>query len=97
MPLATPFSDLQAGTLVTQDHTPQDATEQSYWQRIAEMSDMTGYAVAYVAATYGVQCNIVKVPTGFLFKDDKDLHATLNNAYETLSNFLLKALENSDL
>ena len=51
MPLTVPFDDVDQYTLVTQDHTVQGATELGYWQRIADMSDMTGYAVAYVAAS----------------------------------------------
>lgn len=91
MPLEVPF-EIETGTLVTQDHTPQEETEQSYWQRIADLSDMTGYAVAYVAATYGVRCNIVKVVTGYMYKEDKQLQQTLETAYETMSGFLMSQL-----
>ena len=91
MPLEVPF-EIEKGTLVTQDHTPQEETEQSYWQRIADMSDMTGYAVAYVAATYGVKCNIVKVVTGYMYKEDKQLQQTLEKAHDTMSSFLMKQL-----
>lgn len=49
------------GTLVSQDHTDDaPAEEKSYWERIADMRDDTGYAVAYVAAQHGVPCRIVK-------------------------------------
>jgi len=49
------------GTLVSQDHTDDTSAEQaSYWERIADMRDDTGYAVAYVAAQHGVPCHIVK-------------------------------------
>ncbi len=91
MPLEVPF-DIEKGTLVTQDHTPQEAAEQSYWQRIADMSDMTGYAVAYVTATYGVPCNIIKVVTGHMYKEDEMLQKTLENAYEAMTEFLMKQL-----
>ena len=91
MPLEVPFK-VEKGTLVTQDHTPQEASEQSYWQRIADMSDMTGYAVAYVAATYGKPCNIVKVVTGFMYKEDAQLQQTLEKAHETLATFLIKEI-----
>jgi nucleoside phosphorylase len=48
------------GTLVSQDHTDDTpAEEASYWERIADMRDDTGYAVAYVAAQHGVPCRIV--------------------------------------
>jgi nucleoside phosphorylase len=88
MPLEVPF-EIHQGTLVTQDHTPRDANEQSYWQRIADISDMTGYAVAYVAATYGKPCYIVKVVTGYLYKEDENLQQTLENANNSLSDFLI--------
>ncbi len=91
MPLEVPF-EVEKGTLVTQDHTPQEETEQSYWQRIADMSDMTGYAVAYVAATYGVRCNIVKVVTGYMYKEDKQLQQTLEKAHDTMTGFLMSQL-----
>ncbi|MEM8485412.1 MAG: 5'-methylthioadenosine nucleosidase [Bacteroidota bacterium] len=91
MPLEIPFT-MEKGTLVTQDHTPQEETEQSYWQRIADMSDMTGYAVAYVAATYGKPCNIVKVVTGYMYKEDAQLQQTLENAHDALAAFLVKEI-----
>ena len=93
MPLNVPFPDVASGTLVTQDHTPLEASEQTYWQRIAEMSDMTGYAVAYVAATHGVPCHIVKVVTGQMYTEDPNLHRTLDQAYESLATFLLKHMD----
>ena len=92
MPLEVPFENLPSGTLVTQDHTPQDSTEQTYWQRIAEMSDMTGYAVAYVTATYGIPCHIIKVVTGQMYEQDSDLLRTLDQAYESLAQFLMAHL-----
>lgn len=60
MPL-TPLSDsLAEGTLVTQDHTNENGDEPRYWERIADLRDTTGYAVAYVAAQHGTACHIVK-------------------------------------
>ena len=93
MPLATPFSELQSGTLVTQDHTVRDASERTYWQRIADYTDMTGYAVAFVTATYGTPCHIVKVVSGRLLVDDPNLRKTLATAYDTLATFLVKRLD----
>lgn len=87
MPLSVPF-ELDKGTLVTQDHLPQVESEQSYWQRIADMSDMTGYAVAYVAATYGASCHILKAITGHMYQEDEQLQQTRENAYTALSDFL---------
>jgi len=88
MPLAIPFEDLSQGTLVTQDHTVQGASELSYWQRIADMSDMTGYAVAYVAATHGVRCQIVKVVSGHMGVEDANLRKTLSASHQKLATFL---------
>lgn len=61
MPLELPFDLSTEGTLVTQDHTDDEDSEAlSYWERIADMRDDTGYAVAYVAAQHGIPCHIVK-------------------------------------
>lgn len=92
MPLAAPFDDIASGTLVTQDHTVQGASELSYWQRIAEASDMSGYSVAYVAATYGVPCRIIKVVSGRMGMDDPNLRKTMVEAHQTLGRFLVKNL-----
>ncbi len=88
MPLTVPFDDVPQYTLVTQDHTVQGATELSYWQRIADMSDMTGYAVAYVAATHGVPCHIVKIVSGHMGVEDKNLRKTLATSYDKMAIFL---------
>lgn len=93
MPLVNPFKGLKEGTLVTQDHTVQGATELSYWQRIADISDMTGYAVAYVCATHGVPCHIVKIVSGQMGVEDKDLRKTLQTSYTEMSKFVLKGLD----
>lgn len=90
MPLDVPFNGLPTGTLVTQDHTVRGQDERTYWQRIADISDMTGYAVAYVAATHGVPCHIVKVVTGHFGIEDKNFRKTLADACETLAGFLEK-------
>lgn len=92
MPLSVPFEHLAQGTLVTQDHTVQGASELSYWQRIADMSDMTGYAVAYVAATHGTPCQILKVVSGHMGVEDANLRKTLNASYQELSKFLNERL-----
>lgn len=92
MPLETPFRKLPDGILVTQDHVVQDQTEQSYWQRIADFSDMAGYAIAYVAATYGLPCHIVKVVTARLGAQDDDFRRTLAAGHERLAGFLVNEL-----
>jgi len=88
MPLAIPFEGLNPVTLVTQDHTVHGATELSYWQRIADISDMTGYAVAYVAATHGKQCRMVKIVTGHMGVEDKNLRKTLSTGHKKMAKFL---------
>lgn len=60
MPLEMPFDSVVEGTLVSQDHPSADPDELSYWERIADMRDTTGYAAAYVAAQHGVTCYLVK-------------------------------------
>ncbi len=93
MPLDVPFHDLPRVTLVTQDHTVQGQEERSYWQRIADISDMSGYAIAYVAATHGVPCHIVKVVTGHFQSQNKNFRKTLTSACQTMADFLLKEIE----
>ncbi len=92
MPLEVPFERLPTGTLVTQDHTVQGQTELTYWQRIADMTDMAGYAVAYVAATHGIPCHIVKVVTGHIQRPDPHLRKTLAAAHATMAAFLIDAV-----
>ena len=92
MPLATPYDDLPSGTLVTQDHTVSGSSELTYWQRIADASDMTGYAVAYVAATHGIPCSIVKVISGRMGVEDNNFRKTLADAHTTLARFLAAKL-----
>jgi len=92
MPLDVPFDGLPQVTLVTQDHTVQGQEERTYWQRIADISDMSGYAVAYVAATHGVPCHIVKVVTGHFQGQNKHFRKTLTAACENVADFLLKEL-----
>lgn len=61
MPLAPPFDLSTEGTLVSQDHIDDEDPEgRGYWERIADVRDATGYAVAYVAAQHGTPCHIVK-------------------------------------
>jgi len=88
MPLTTGFDKLNQVTLVTQDHTVQGATELSYWQRIADVADMTGYATAYVSATYGVACQILKVVSGHMGVDDPNFRKTLSASHVKLAEFL---------
>ncbi len=61
MPLECPYDVDVEGTLVSQDHTPDDGDGLSYWARLADVRDQTSYAVAYVAAQHGVPCHVAKV------------------------------------
>ncbi len=90
MPLDVFDASMKQGTLVTQDHTPQDEKERTYWQRIAQISDMSGYAVAYVSATYGVPCFIVKAIAGYLFGQDDNFQRSLERAHESIGDFLMR-------
>lgn len=92
MPLDVPYPSLATGTLVTQDHTPHSNDERNYWQRIADMSDMVGYPVAFVAGTHGIPCHIVKVVAGHAFRPDDQLQKTLGHAYQVLADFLIGRL-----
>lgn len=95
MPLTT-VDDLPTGTLVTHDHTISQEAEDGYWQRLADFSDTTGYAVAYVAAQYGIPCRIIKAVTGRLDQEQDDFQATLNAARKRLADFLLRAVTSSN-
>jgi nucleoside phosphorylase len=91
MPLATP-DDLPTGTLVTHDHAIGEDEEAGYWQRLADMSDTTGYAVAYVAAQHGVACHIVKAVTGRFQAEQDNFQHTLSKARQALADFTLDAV-----
>lgn len=93
MPLDVPFEKLAQGTLVTQDHSIQGDSEQTYWQRIADLVDMTGYAVAFVSAMHGVPCHIVKVVSGRVGQEDPNLKRTLETAHQSIANWLTSALD----
>lgn len=57
MPLECPFDVTTEGTLVSQDHTED---EKGYWERLADVRDSTGYAIAYVSAQHGTPCHVAK-------------------------------------
>jgi nucleoside phosphorylase len=88
IPLENIDSDLVEGVLVTQDHLVQDGSEQTYWQRIADYQDSTGYAVAYVAATHGIPVSIIKSIGGHAGESSKDVRASRRHAAESIANFL---------
>jgi nucleoside phosphorylase len=86
MPLECPYEITTEGTLVSQDHTSDDSDGRSYWERIADVRDETGYAVAYVAAQHGVPCHIVKVVGGYA--DPDSAPASYEHALDELTSFL---------
>lgn len=92
MPLS-PHDELPTGRLVTHDHEIAPDADEGYWQRLADMSDTTGYAVAYVAAQHGVPCQIVKAITGRLGHEQGDFQETLLTARATLTDFIFQAVE----
>lgn len=81
------------GTLVTQDHTPDDPEERSYWERIADLRDTTGYAVAYVAAQHGTSCHIVKSVTAHADAETAPDPAEQQTAHEALATFFQEHLD----
>lgn len=87
MPLDLPDDLSTEGTLVSQDHVRQDADELSYWERIADMRDATGYAAAYVAAQHGTSCHIVKGITGQAHADAPS-NSDRRDAHQAVAAFL---------
>ena len=93
MPLECPFDLSEEGTLVSQDHATDDAEEQSYWERIADVRDDTGYAVAYVAAQHGTPCHIAKAVAFSPKQDDAPPQGSASEAPEVVASFLQRVLE----
>ncbi|MFW5955181.1 MAG: 5'-methylthioadenosine nucleosidase [Rhodothermales bacterium] len=92
MPLILLDEGLASGTLVTQDHPIQNDEEQSYWQRVADYVDSSGYALAYVAATYGVPLSIVKAVSGSATGRTRDVRQTRAKACEAIGGYLIENL-----
>jgi nucleoside phosphorylase len=90
MPLDNLFKSLVERRLVTQDHVVAEGKDLTYWQRIADITDSTGYPVAYVAATHGVPCSIVKVVTG-ASRDVPQKATDLTALYEKMGAFMATA------
>lgn len=95
MPL-TPPDDLSTGTLVTHDHAISAEQENGYWQRLADFSDTTGYAVAYVAAQHGITCQVVQAVTSHLTQEQDDFQTMLATARERLADFVLRTVASPD-
>jgi nucleoside phosphorylase len=92
MPIDTRFTKLPAFRIVTQDHTVSGATELTYWQRLAHVSDTTSYPLAYVAATHGVPCDIVKVVLEKVGDQKPPSREHAVRMYESLAAFAIEAL-----
>ena len=92
MPLECPFDLDTDATLVSQDHVREGADEPSYWERIADMRDATGYAVAYVAAQHGTSCHIAKGITG---RADEEAGSTADrrDAHRAVAAFLQRHVD----
>ncbi len=90
MPLDNLFKSLVERRLVTQDHVVSEGKDLTYWQRIADITDSIGYPIAYVAATHGVPCSMVKMVTG-PSGDEKIKPADLVGHYEKIAEFLTTA------
>ena len=54
---------------------------------------MSGYAIAYVAATHGVPCHIVKVVTGHFHSQNKNFRKTRTSACQTMADFSRKEIQ----
>jgi len=93
MPLTPPFDLSTEGTLVSQDHVRENADDLSYWERIADMRDATGYAVAYVAAQHGTTCHIVKGITARANAEDAPTPPEQREAHEAVASFLQRHVE----
>lgn len=89
MPLEMPFKKMDTGTLVTQDHILKENKERVYWERLADVCDMEGYAIAYVSGLHGIPCHIVKVVLGEMKNTETEYKQTLKQAYQAISDFLL--------
>ncbi len=92
MPIDTRFKDLKSYRIVTQDHTVSGATELTYWQRLAHVSDPTAYPLAYVAATHGVPCDIIKVVIGRVGEDKPISRDKVSAAAEKVADYALSAI-----
>ena len=92
MPLDVPFAGLPSLTLVTQNHLPEEDASRVYWSRIAQVSDTAGYAVAFVAATHGLPCHLIKAVAGRFGAPDRDVKQTREQAHAALADTLLRVL-----
>jgi nucleoside phosphorylase len=90
IPLEHLDDTLEEGILVTQDHPMQSGHEQTYWQRIADHQDTTGYAVAYVCATHGVSTRILKAVGGHSGESSANVRAARRQAADALATYLIR-------
>ena len=92
IPLECPFDVDAEGTLVSQDHTPDEEDGLSYWARLADVRDSTSYAVAYVAAQHGIPCHVAKAVDSHLKQETE----TSAEASEAIAGFLGSVVDAAD-
>ena len=92
MPLSCPFPELFQGSLVTQDAYTQTSDGRKYWERLADVSDTEGYAIAFVAASRGIPCHIVKVALGDTKETGLTIKKMIDHASKSISDLLLAHL-----
>lgn len=103
MPLECPFDVSTEGTLVSQDftghrnETEEGSPELSYWERLADVRDGTGYAVAYVAAQHGIPCHIAKAVLTHRTHPSTPERADRDEAYEAIGSFIEHVTESDAL
>lgn len=98
MPLECPLDVDQKGTLVSQDHHGRHTADEdddsdgsfplSYWERLADVRDETGYALAYVAAQHGTACHIVKEVSTHIHDEAAPSDASTQQAPEAAASVL---------
>lgn len=87
MPLECPVDLPVEGTLVSQDHTPGPEADWSYWERLGDVRDSTGYAIAYVAAQHGTPCYIAKLVTHQRGEDVDEASVLQSKGADDLASF----------
>lgn len=93
MPLDCPVDLPVEGTLVSQDHTPEPEAEWSYWERLGDVRDSTGYAIAYVAAQHGTPCYTAKLVTHHRGEDVDEASILQSQGADDLASFPQRVAE----
>lgn len=93
MPLECPVDLSVEGTLVSQDHSPGPEADWSYWERLGDMRDSAGYAIAYVAAQHGTPCHIAKLVTHQRGEDIDEASVLRSKGADDLASFPQRVAE----